>query len=581
MKTLRGLAVSPGVAIGKAVVIQYDIKVPDFTIPETDIRLELLKFDASLALSREQLLAVREKDGGCDDTIKKLLDSQLLILVDPLFVGEVINKVKEEKRNIEKVVWDVVNEFSRMFDSMNDPYLRERASDVRDVGGRILRNLLGEDPPPLHLLEEETILVCDHLNVSEVAHLDPERVVGLVSEVGGETSHPAILARSLGIPSLVGVVDATKTVKNGDKLIVDCVKSRVIVDPDAEEEEAFHSLRQEFEVSWQKLLDQSLGEAVTTEGVELNFLANISVPAEIDQVHRFGASGVGLFRTEYLYMNQASFPGEEIQFEAYRKVISGAAPGVATIRTLDIGGDKELPYLCFVKEANPFLGWRSIRFCLDNPDIFRTQLRALLRASTAGNLRMMFPMISTLAELRQAKAHLQAVQQEFIERGEAFDQNMEVGIMIEVPSAAMIADQLAREVDFFSIGTNDLTQFTLAVDRTNQKLANRFCSFSPGVLRIIDHVVRAAQNQGISVSCCGEMTGQPLGFLLLLGLGVRDFSCNLFAVPQMKKMMDGVELVEVEQLAQKALNAESSDEVRQLFDSLQQRLVSAADSLQF
>jgi len=571
-RRLSGLSVSPGVAIGKAVAVRYDIAVPDYHIAETDVRLELLKFDAALALSRAQLMSIRNRDSSVDGEIQKILDSQLLILVDPLFVGEVISKVKTEHRNIEKVVYDVMTDFSMTFESMKNAYLRERASDIRDIGGRILRNLLGEEPPPLHLLEKDTILVCDHLNASEVAHLDPDRVIGLVSEVGGETSHPAILARSLGIPAIVGVIDATRIVEAGTTVIVDCAGGEVVLDPSEEEIEEYTVLRSELVDSWERLLERSDRDALSSDGVPLTFLANISTAVEAEQVLRYGAVGVGLFRTEYLFMNKSSFPDEEEQYECYRKVAAAVHPGPATFRTLDIGGDKELPYLCFLREANPFLGWRSIRFSLDNPEIFKVQLRALLRASVQGNVRLMFPMISNVSDLERAKEILDEVRHEMDEQGQAYDENLEVGVMIEVPSAALVADQLAKRVDFFSIGTNDLTQFTLAVDRTNPKLSVRFEPLEPAVLRLIQMIVKAAHKQGLSISCCGEMTASPIGLFALLGLGIRDLSSNLFVVPQMKELVGAIDVSELTELAQKALDCTTASEVRNVYADCVERL---------
>lgn len=567
-KDIKGLAVSPGIAIGKAAVVRFDIKIPDFPIPKSDVRLELLKFDAALARSREQLLSIRAKGLEGIEEIQKLLDSQLLILVDPTFVGKVISNIKNEPRNIEKIVSDVIADISRSFQAMKDPYLRERASDIRDIGTRIMRNLLGEDPPPLHLLSEDTILVCDHLNVSEVAHLDPERVKGLVSEIGGETSHPAILARSLGIPAIVGVPNATSVIMNDELIILDCPSSLVRINPSEQELEFYEDMRRKFFVSWESILRESTEDAITDEGTTLSFMANISVPSEVDHMNRYGAKGVGLFRTEYVYMEHTSFPSEDAQYIEYKKVVEACSPHVATIRTLDIGGDKELPYLCFMKEANPFLGWRSIRFCFDNPHILKTQLRALLRASTEGNLRIMFPMIISVEELRKAKGILQEVAYELQEENIPFSREIQVGIMVEVPAAALMAEELAQEADFFSIGTNDLTQFTLAIDRTNQKLAASFSPLAPPVLRLIELTVAAAKKYNIPVSCCGEMTANPIGFLILLGLGVEEFGCNLYAIPQMKHLAREVTMDDVRHRVQKALKAISVSEVEALFADL-------------
>ena len=558
---LDGLIASEGIAIGRVLLLNEELRIPDYAVRDTDVKLELLKFDAALAMARDQLVDLKERSKDHEATCK-ILESQLLILVDPLFVGEVIQKVRAERRNVEKVVSDVIADFARTFSSMENPYLKERAIDVQDVGRRILRCLLGQEVQSLDRIPSDTVLVCHMLTPTDVARLDLTKVAGLVSEVGGATSHAAILARSLMIPALVGVENVTRRVHNGDRVVLDCLNGVLRIAPTPESIAEFVELQQQLKLSRQKLLEPSTAEPVSRDGVRVTLRANISVPAEISSLGMFGAEGVGLFRTEYLYLKANSLPPIDEQYEAYRKVAQGCAPYSAVIRTLDIGGDKNVPYLGMPPESNPVLGWRSIRYCLQNPDIFKTQLKAILRASSGRNVRLMYPMISMPEELVSANAILEEAKSELRERRLDFDPDLPVGVMIEVPSAALMADCLAPMVKFFSIGTNDLFQFTLAVDRSNQRLANYFQMVNLPMLRLIRYVVIEAKKHGVEVACCGEMAGNPLGFLAMAGLGVREFSMNLFSVPKIKALLGRVAMSDLTEWVSEAMETRTSSELQ-------------------
>lgn len=561
--TLSGQVVSQGIAVGTAFVLAEKLNVPRHAIAPDDLKRELARFDDALAQSREQLVALKKQHVSSEQTVR-ILESQLLILVDPLFMGEVIQRVGSDQKNVEAVVSDVVEEFVRSFEAMEDVYLRERAADVNDVGTRILRNLMGESFPSLDKVGPETVLVCHQLSPSEVAYLSTQKVLGIAAEVGGLTSHAAILARSLGIPALVGVSDACARTRSGYPVILDAVEGRLIVAPTHEQQIEFTALKMKLAVSKDKLVAAAALEARTRDGFELAFRANISVPAEAASLEQMGASGVGLFRTEYLYMNAPRPPTEEEQYRAYRRVVEASGRATTVIRTLDIGGDKNVSYLGIPKEANPFLGWRSIRFCLDTPEVFRTQLRAILRASAHGPVRIMYPMITSLDELRQANQHLADVRAELLTEGYSLAPEVPVGVMIEVPAAALIADQLAAEVAFFSIGTNDLIQYTMAVDRTNERLSTAFEMLAVPVLRLIHMVSQAATAARIPVSCCGEVGATPEGFLLLLGLGIREFSMNMFSIPQIKALARNVEVAAAQEIVHRALNFGTTEEAKRL-----------------
>jgi len=560
---LHGIVASPGIAIGRALVLAERLKVPTYEIKEGDVKAELIKFDGSLAASRDQLIELKNRNWESKQTLQ-IIDSQLMILKDPLFVGEVIQKVREDRRNIESVVLDVVEEFSSSFEKMQDTYMKDRAFDIRDVGARILRVLMGKDFPDLDQLEEDTILVCKSLSPSEIAHLDRQRVLGLVSETGGVTSHAAILARSLNICAIIGIENVTSLIRTGDTVILDAVDGIVHIDPDRALVRDYQERRRQRRLDNQIFTRDVTGDCQTDDNVPLILRANIGSAQEVATLQDFGARGVGLFRTEYLYLNAPSLPTEDEQYEAYRRVAQVTQKDAAIFRTLDLGGDKSIPLLG-PSESKSIVGWRSIRFCLDHPHIFQPQLRAILRASAHGNVKIMFPMISGVDEFLQARECVEQAKEEILAQGGAFDPDISIGVMIELPSAALIADLLAKEADFFSIGTNDLIQFTMGVDRTSDRFGGNFEYLSLAVIRLIRFVVDAATQENIPVSCCGEVSATPAGFVLLTGLGIREFSMNSFAIPQFRKLASRMRTDRATDLAGQALKCSSSGQVKDIF----------------
>lgn len=563
---LKGHVASKGIAFGKAFVLAEKLRVPSYEIKPSDVKGELIKFDGALASSRDQLIALKKKNWESKRTVQ-VIDSQLMILKDPLFVGEVIQRVREERRNIEGIVLDVVEEISATFENMQDTYMKDRAFDFRDVGSRILRVLMGKDLPRLDEIDQETILVCPTLSPSEVAHLNRDKVLGIVSETGGITSHAAILARGLNICAIVGVPGATSRIKTGDDLILDAIEGTVQINPPRSVISDYEELLKQVSLESKRTVIGSPTGASTGDGVELIFRANIGVPQEVSTLSDYGAQGVGLFRTEYLFLNAQHIPTEDEQFESYRSVVENLGGEPAVFRTIDLGGDKNIPFLRIPEEANPSLGWRSIRFCLDNPHIFRPQLRALLRASHYGPLRIMYPMISSVDEVIRANDLLDQARRELSDEGHPFDPNLMVGAMIELPAAALVADHLAREVDFFSLGTNDLIQFTMAMDRTSERFASTFEYLSLPVIRLIHQVVGAAAKEGVTVACCGEISGTSAGLLLLVGLGLREFSMNVFSIPQLRQFAPRITAEKARQLAEQALSSRTNGEIKKLYDT--------------
>jgi phosphotransferase system enzyme I (PtsI) len=449
---------------------------------------------------------------------------------------------------------------------MEDEYLRERATDLRDVGRRVIANLLGKERETLARLEEEVVVVAYDLAPSDTASMVKEKVIGFATDTGSRTSHTAIMARALEIPAVVGLGAVTAAIKSGDIVIVDGSHGVVIVNPDPATLFEYQEMQRRYVLFERELEKLKELPAETTDGYKVTLAANIELPEEIEHVKSHGADGVGLYRSEFLYMNRPDFPSEEEQFEAYRAVAESLAPKSIIIRTLDLGGDKFISQLDMPAEMNPFLGCRAIRFCLERPDIFKAQLRALLRATVFGSVKVMFPMISGVTELRTALAILDETKRELAAEEKEFDPNLQVGVMIEIPSAAMTADILAKEVDFFSIGTNDLIQYTLAVDRVNERIAHLYDPLHPAILRFIKWIIDAGHNAGIWVGMCGEMAADPLFTMILLGLGLDEFSMGSVAVPGIKKIVRSVSMQESKELARTVFGLSTADEIREYLE---------------
>jgi len=561
---LEGIGVSPGVVIGKAFLLDSEeIAIPRRRVSKDQVAGEIARFEEALIQTRSEILKIQKKiaeEIGVEHS--DIFDAHLLVLEDRSLIEEVIGKVKEEGLAVEYAFQEVLRRYSQMFARIDDEYLRERSSDITDVGRRVLRNLLGRKRKTLADLEEEVLVVAYDLSPSDTALMHKEKVIGFATDIGGKTSHTAIMARALEIPAVVGLGMISRQVRPGDTLIIDGSHGVVVINPDKATLKKYRKEGERFEEFIKTLEELKDLPAQTLDGHKIELAANIELPEEISSVLAHGAEGVGLYRTEYFYMNRADLPSEAEHYEAYRKVAEQVAPHAAIIRTMDLGGDKFLSHLEMPREMNPFLGWRAIRFCLARPDIFKTQLRAILRASAHGKLRLMYPMISGIGELRQANRLLDEARAELRTGGILFDEAMEVGVMIETPSAALTCDILAREVDFFSIGTNDLIQYTLAVDRANEKIAYLYKPTHPAVLRLIKEIVDIGHRKGIWVGLCGEVSADPAYTILLVGLELDELSTSSVALPEIKKVIRSITLAEAKEIARHALTLSTADEIK-------------------
>ena len=560
---LKGIPASPGIAIGKA----FPFDTSQLIVNEKDIKQdaipsEITRFEEALIKTRSEILAIQKKiskEMGTQHA--EIFNAHLLVLEDRMLIEEVIEGLKKERKCVEYIFSKVIEKYIKVFSKMNDEYLKERTSDIEDVGKRILKNLIGAQEKTLSDLKEEVIVVAYDLSPSDTANMHKKNVKGFVTDIGGRTSHTAIMAKSLEIPAVVGLENVTARVKAGDILIVDGTDGIVLINPDKPVLKKYEAKQQKFVEFEKTLLDLKDTPATTLDGHRVEISANIELPNEVSSVIAHGAEGIGLYRTEFLYMNRNDVPGEEEQFEAYKKVTTRLPKKPVIIRTLDLGGDKFLSQLKFPHEMNPFLGWRAIRFCLAKPEVFKVQLRAILRASVFGNIKIMFPMISGLGELRQAIEVLEEAKQELRVKKVSFNENIEVGAMIEIPSAALTCDLLAKEVDFFSIGTNDLIQYSLAVDRANEKIAYLYKPTHPAVLRLIKNIIDSGHKENIWVGMCGEMAAESGFVLLLLGLGLDEFSMSPVLVPEMKYVISNVRFEDARKVAEEAMKLPTGEEV--------------------
>ena len=564
-KICRGIGVSEGIRKGKAHVFLHPEETgADRDIPESEVGAETARFDRAV---ERAVRAVEELIARSSDTLGKeeigVLKGQRTFLSDPAFCPEIRRLIREKLYSPEKAVRAVTEQYAALFETMGD-YMRERTADVRDAGRRLLDVLAGRGGSSLAEIDRPVVLIADDLSAADTVQLDRELVLAFATEKGGKTSHTSIFARSMGIPAVVGLAGITRAVSDGDEVILDGERGLCIVEPDPETSEAYGE-KMELERKRSELYGRYANrEARTADGRRIAVAANVGSPADAAYAVRRGAEGVGLFRTEQIFLSRQSAPGEDLQYAEYRKIAEAFAPREVIVRTLDIGGDKEVGYLGLEKEANPFLGYRAIRLCLDRKDLFLTQLRAILRASAHGKLAVMFPMISGAAELRAAKAVLEEAKTQLRAEGVPFDEALRTGIMVEIPSAALMADVLAKEVDFFSIGTNDLVQYTLAADRGNEKIARLYDPFNPAVIRLLRQVCRAAHESGIDVGMCGGMAGDPLAIPLLAGLELDELSMAAEAIPQAKYVVSRLWTVECRALAEKAAACETAEQVREL-----------------
>lgn len=563
----KGTGASPGIALGKALVIEHsELVIEKKTIENIDE--EIQKLESAVKVSKEELTKVKEKAlAELGEHEAEIFEAHLLVLEDPELIGSAISKIRDEKVNADYALNEIKEMFVAMFESMDNEYMRERAADIKDVTNRVLRHILGIKVVDLAGLDEEVVLIAHDLTPSDTATMNKNMVLGFLTDIGGRTSHTAIMARTLEIAAVVGLNDITKKVKDGDYTVFNGDTGEVIVNPDEETKAKYASLKEEFE-EYRKSLELLKGQAsITTDGRHVELAGNIGSPNDVEGLIKNDAEGVGLYRTEFLYMDKEdSFPTEEEQYEAYKAVLEGMNNKPIVIRTLDIGGDKELPYFEMEAEMNPFLGYRAIRLCLDRKDIFKTQLRALYRASVHGKLRIMFPMISSLEELLDAKEVIKEVLKELDAENIAYSNDVEVGMMIEIPSAAVISDVLAKHVDFFSIGTNDLIQYTCAVDRMNQKISHLYNQFNPAVLRLIKMVIDNAHKEGKWVGMCGESAGDQRMIPILLGFGLDEFSMSPISILPARKLITSLSYADMQKFADEVLAMGTAKEIKEYVD---------------
>ncbi|MGG3563405.1 phosphoenolpyruvate--protein phosphotransferase [Neobacillus rhizosphaerae] len=561
MTFLNGIAASNGIAIAKAYrLVEPDLSFEKVTVEDSAAEVE--RFRQAMAQSKSELEAIRDRakiDLGADKAA--IFEAHLLVLSDPELNSPIEDKIKSENVNAETALKETADMFIMMFEQMDNEYMKERAADIRDVTKRVLSHLLGVHIVNPSMIAEEVIIVAEDLTPSDTAQLNRQFVKGFTTNIGGRTSHSAIMARSMEIPAVVGTKTATEEINNGDLVVVDGLKGEVHINPTPELVEQYRKTHEEYEVQkaeWAKLVNEP---TVSADDHHVELAANIGTPKDLKGVKENGGEGVGLYRTEFLYMGRDQLPTEEEQFEAYKAVLEGMSGKPVVVRTLDIGGDKELPYLELPKELNPFLGFRAIRLCLEEQDIFRTQLRALLRASSYGNLKIMFPMIATLDEFREAKAILEEEKQKLISENQKVAEHIELGIMVEIPSTAVLADQFAKEVDFFSIGTNDLIQYTMAADRMNQRVSYLYQPYSPSILRLVKMVIDAAHAEGKWAGMCGEMAGDETAIPVLLGLGLDEFSMSATSILKARSLIRNLKKSDMEKLAQEVLNMQTTNQV--------------------
>ncbi|OAH53617.1 MULTISPECIES: phosphoenolpyruvate--protein phosphotransferase [Bacillaceae] len=570
---LKGIAASDGIAFAKA----YRLLEPDLTVEkrtESDTAAEVKRFRAALKKSETELEVIKEKarrDLGDDKAA--IFEAHLLVLNDPELTGPIEEKIKSDSVNAEFALEETANMFIGMFEAMENEYMKERAADIKDVTKRILAALLGVELPAPALIAEEVVVVAEDLTPSMTAQLNREFVKGFTTDIGGRTSHSAIMARSLEIPAVVGTKNATSDIQNGDLIIIDGLQGEVHINPTEEVASEYKKRSEAYQqqrLEWAKLVNE---QTVTADGHHVELAANIGTPEDLKGVKANGGEGIGLYRTEFLYMGRDSLPTEEEQFTAYKAVLEGMEGKPVVVRTLDIGGDKELPYLNLPHEMNPFLGFRAIRLCLEEQDIFRTQLRALLRASVHGNLKIMFPMIATVNEFREAKAVLLEERAKLESEGTAVSENIELGIMVEIPSTAVIADLFAKEVDFFSIGTNDLIQYTMAADRMNERVSYLYQPYNPSILRLVKMVIEAAHKEGKWAGMCGEMAGDELAIPLLLGLGLDEFSMSATSILKARAQLKHLSKSDMEALAAEAITLSTAEEVVERVQASTQKII--------
>ncbi|EMP4200676.1 phosphoenolpyruvate-protein phosphotransferase PtsI [Klebsiella variicola] len=563
---ISGILASPGIAFGKALLLKEDeIVIDRKKISADKVDQEVERFLSGRAKASAQLEVIKTKAGETFGEEKEaIFEGHIMLLEDEELEQEIIALIKDKHMTADAAANEVIEGQATALEELDDEYLKERAADVRDIGKRLLRNILGLSIIDLSAIQDEVILVAADLTPSETAQLNLKKVLGFITDAGGRTSHTSIMARSLELPAIVGTGSITAQVKNGDYLILDAVNNQVLVNPSNEQIEALSNLQAQVAEEKAELAKLKDLPAITLDGHQVEVCANIGTVRDVEGAERNGAEGVGLYRTEFLFMDRDALPTEEEQFAAYKAVAEACGSQAVIVRTMDIGGDKELPYMNFPKEENPFLGWRAVRIAMDRKEILRDQVRAILRASAFGKLRIMFPMIISVEEVRALKKEIEIYKQELRDEGKAFDESIEIGVMVETPAAATIARHLAKEVDFFSIGTNDLTQYTLAVDRGNDMISHLYQPMSPSVLNLIKQVIDASHAEGKWTGMCGELAGDERATLLLLGMGLDEFSMSAISIPRIKKIIRNTNFEDAKVLAEQALAQPTTDELMTL-----------------
>ncbi|AIN46971.1 phosphoenolpyruvate-protein phosphotransferase PtsI [Candidatus Palibaumannia cicadellinicola] len=560
---ISGILASPGIAFGKALLLKEDnivINRKNITTPQVEQEVE--RFIAGRTKASAQLEAIKKKAGATFGKEKEaILEGQIALLEDEEFEQDIIVLIKEDLVSADAAVYSVIETQAQALEKLDDEYLKERVTDVRDVGKRLLRNILSMPIIDLSAINEEVVLVAVDLTPSETAQLNLDKVLGFVTNLGGQTSHTSIMARSLELPAIVGTSNVTTIVNNGDYLIIDAINNHLYINPAPVIVEKLKKLQSQYVAEKNELAKIKELPAITIDGHQVELCANIGTIREIASAERNGAEGIGLYRTEFLFMNRDSLPSEEEQFQVYKNIVKSMPTGWVIARTLDIGGDKDLPYMHLPKEDNPFLGWRAIRIGLDRKEILHTQLRAILRASAFGKLRIMYPMIISVEEVRILKLELDVLKEQLHKEHHKFDKDIKVGVMVETPAAAVIASHLSKEVDFFSIGTNDLTQYTLAVDRGNKLISHLYNPMSPAVLMLIKQVIDASHAEGKWTGMCGELAGDERATLLLLGMGLDEFSMSAISLPRIKKIIRNTTFINAKLLAEEALAQPTAEDV--------------------
>jgi phosphotransferase system enzyme I (PtsI) len=560
-----GIIASPGIKMGKAYVIQGNkLNIPQFTLREDELELELARFGRAIEKTKREIMEIQQQIArSLSDEMSDIFMSHLMVLEDPVVVQRAREKIIKERKNAEWAINDISIELIKSLDKIEDEYMRERIIDISDINKRVISNLQNSQTSSLADITDEVIVFAPDLTPSETAIINKNLIMAFVTDQGGKTSHTAIMARAMSIPAIVGTKNITSTVKNGDMVIVDALNNRIIINPTEDEIREFNQHQREFRELELELSKLTTLPAQTVDREEVFIYGNIEIPEEMQVIHDHGAQGIGLFRSEFLFLGK-TLPDEERQFQEYRKVAEYFSPHPVTIRTLDVGGDKINSYSGFLKERNPFLGCRAIRFSLENEEMFRVQLRAILRASHYGNIQLMFPMITTLEEFQRAKSITLEIKEDLIRQKIPFDENIPMGIMIEVPSAAINADILAREADFFSVGTNDLVQYILAVDRISEKIAYLYNPLNLAVLRMLKHIVDTSRDHDIPISICGEIAGEPQYTMVLLGLGFRRLSMSPTYMFQVKRLVRSVTIAECEELTSRLFSLTGTQEIENL-----------------